>query len=55
MEADHGVVRGVDRRVGGRPPGGNGVNTKLKTFKVTIRFEVPVLRMYWDHQFVDPG
>ena len=30
-------------------------NTKSKTFKVTIRFEVPVLRMYWDHQFVDPG
>ena len=29
-------------------------NTKSKTFKVTIRFEVPVLRMYWDHQFVDP-
>ena len=30
-------------------------NTKSKTFKVTIRFEVPVLRMYWDQQFVDPG
>ncbi len=37
------MLKGINRHL----------NTNSKLFKVIIRFEVPVLRMYWDQQFMD--